>query len=540
MRAPSSDREIELKLAVDPAGLAGLAERLGASPIAFTSPEVQALESRYFDTPELRLQARKVSLRVRRVGDRFIQTIKTASVGGAAHTVRGEWERAVAAMAPELDLGDPAALEALGLVLPEELAPVFITRVERRLMLVEQKLEGGGTAIIEVAFDRGTIEAGVPEARKARRKRRIERIAEVELELKAGPPEALYLLLELLRGWAPLRIVMAPKAERGYLLATDRPPPARKAAHPALDPAMTVAAAMGTVLASCLQQLLQNEAAARDGRAVEGVHQLRIALRRTRSALALFASALAPAGRDAWEARLRTAIEATRAARELDVLLTETLPEIASGLPGEQPALAVLAATAEAARRDAYETLRTYLDSREHADLVLDLALWVALERWRDDATEEIALAQKTPVIELAVPLLDRRHKRVRQRGRGFRRLGDSERHEVRLALKKLRYGVEFLSDLFPGKAAKRYARAAARLQERLGRLNDQIETRRLLEDLSAAAGAETDRPALERGIGLVIGWQAEAVVVGRREAAKGWRGFKAQQPFWHAPDQGS
>ncbi|MEZ5857573.1 MAG: CYTH and CHAD domain-containing protein [Geminicoccaceae bacterium] len=542
MRAPSCDYEIELKLMVDPADLARLAARLGASPFAFSAPEVLPLESRYFDTPDLRLAARRVSLRVRRSGERHVQTIKTASVGGAAHTVRGEWECTVAAMAPELDrIGDPAALEALGLVLPEELAPVFTTRVERRLMLVEQKLRDGSKAIIEVAFDRGTIEADAlatgPGAGKAGKKARVEQIAEVELELKAGAPEGLYLLLETLSDWATLRISTTPKAQRGYLLATGRPPAWQRAEPPALDPAIPAGTAMAAVLASGLQQLLQNQAAAQDGRDPEGVHQLRIGLRRIRSGLALFASLLPVDERTAWDERLKAVIAATGTPRELDVLVTETLAEIKAGLP-DDPALAVLTATAEAARRRAYATLRTYLQSRELAGLVLDLALWTALERWRDDTTEECAAAQSTPVIELAVALLERRHKRVRRRGRHFARLGDEERHEVRLALKKLRYGVEFLSGLFPEKPAKRYAKAAARLQDRLGRLNDQADTRRLLEALAGSAGPGTDRPALERGIGLVIGWQAACVGAERRLAVDDWHDFTAQELFWQELDE--
>lgn len=545
MPAPPPDHEIELKLMVEPADLARLAERLAANPSAFSAPEVQALESRYFDTPDLRLAGRRVSLRVRRKGDQYIQTIKTASTGGGAHSVRGEWECAVAGMVPELDhIAAPAALEALGLVLPEELAPVFTTKVNRRLMLVEQKLRDDSKSIIEVAFDRGWIEAGAPvpapKSTKTRRKKgTVEEIAEVELELKSGAPEGIYLLLETLSDWATLRVATIPKAERGYLLATGRPPAWQRASPPALDPAMPAGAAMAAVLASGLQQLLQNQAAAQDGRDPEGVHQLRIALRRLRSGLALFASLLPVEERASWNERLRAVIAATGTPRELDVLVTQTLREIAAGLPDE-PALAVLTATAEEARSRAYTELRAYLQSHEYASLVLDLALWVALERWRDNNTEECAAAQATPVVELAVNLLDQRHKRVRKRGRHFSRLADEELHEVRLALKKLRYGVEFMSGLFSEKLAKRYGKAAARLQDRLGRLNDQVETRHLLDRLGETAGPETDRAMLERGIGLAIGWQAASVASERRLANGDWHDFTEQELFWRARDDDS
>ena len=531
MRASSSDLEIELKLMVDPADLGPLAEGLAAGCMTFSPPRTQTLESRYFDTPALQLEGRRVGLRVRRIGDRLIQTVKTASTEAAAHAVRGEWECEVETMRPDLErISDPRARAAIGPVALEELRPVFITRIERRLMLVERDLGDGERSIVEVAIDSGSIETcGSGD------ERRIERIAEVELELKAGPLRGLYLLLETLRARAPLRIAMLSKAERGYLLATGRTPPAQKANRPALDPGMTVARAMGVVLQSCLQQILRNEAPALDGRDPRAVHQLRVGLRRARSALALFATALAPGERETWDARLKAAIEATGRVRELDVLSSQTLPEVASGLPGE-PALKALEAAVLAARQEAHAELRGRLESREHADLLLDLVLWVALERWREGADDPLAAIQAAPVAELAPPLLDRRYARLRRKGRHFRRLDDTRRHEVRLALKKLRYGVEFLSGLFPGRGTRRFARAAARLQDRLGRLNDQVETRRLLESLSGAE-AGVDRAVLERSIGIVVGWQAQAVAATRRKAIRGWRRFRKEKPFWPKAD---
>ncbi len=527
MRASSSDLEIELKLMVDPADLGPLADGLAAGSTTFSAPRTQTLESRYFDTPDLQLEGRRAGLRVRRIGDRFIQTVKTASTEAAAHAVRGEWECEVETMRPDLErMSDPRARAAIGPVAADGLRPVFTTRIERRLMLVERDLGDGERSIVEVAIDSGSIETCGSGG-----ERRIERVAEVELELQAGPLRGLYLLLETLRAQAPLRIAMLSKAERGYRLATGRTPPAQKANRPALEPCMTVGRAMGVVLGSCLQQILRNDAPARDGRNPKAVHQLRVGLRRTRSALALFATALAPGEREAWDARLQAAIEATGRARELDVLSSQTLPEVASGLPDE-PALKALEAAVLAAREGAGAELRSHLESRGHADLLLDLVLWVALERWREGADDALAAIQAAPVVELALPLLDRRYARLRKKGRHFRRLDDARRHEVRLALKKLRYGVEFLSGLYPGKTTRHFARAAARLQDRLGRLNDQVETRRLLESLPAAE-AGVDRAVLERGIGMVVGWQAEAIAAARRKAIRGWHRFRKEKPFW-------
>jgi len=140
-----------------------------------------------------------------------------------------------------------------------------------------------------------------------------------------------------------------------------------------------------------------------------------------------------------------------------------------------------------------------------------------------------------SPVVELARQLLEKRHKRVTKLGRHFARLSDADRHQVRLALKKLRYGVEFMGGLLPEKAAKRYAKAASSLRDVLGLLNDQAETRVLLERLVAGASATPidERLTLGRGLGFTLGWQAQRLTDQRAAGEAAWEAFKGQKLFW-------
>ena len=553
MRAPRADREIELKLLVEPADLLVVANRLRQSPTAYSGPEAKWLESRYFDTPDRRLAARGVSLRVRRIGsaataegptgdgigDGYLQTVKAKSNGHGAHTERGEWECPIEDWTPRLErIGDPDALDRLGLVLPEELELVVASEVERTIVLVEQPVPDAPPAIIEVAFDRGRLVARPDNDSSAEV---VEPIAEIELELKAGPTRGLYLLLGQLRRWVRLEITTTDKAERGFRLGSGAGPAAVKATALALDGEASVGEALAIILTNCLGQWLRNIAPAKDGRTIEGIHQLRIAVRRSRSALSIFAEALDPAERKAWNERLKTVVTATGPARALDVFSTQLLPALAASAPAETaPALAAVAARAEAERAVANAEARAFLESDAHADLMLDWASFVALEGWQEQASPAAENVLASPVVELARVLLGKRHKRVEKLGRGFARLSDVERHEVRLALKKLRYGVEFLGGLFPGKAAKRYAKAAAALQDELGLLNDQVEARDLLEGLASRAPAEPagERLQLERGIGFIQGWQAESLVSRRAVATAAWEDFIAQRPFWHDADK--
>ena len=261
-----------------------LAELLCANVKAFAAPRSRQLESHYFDTADRRLRARGASLRVRRTGDSFVQTVKTRSEDSGAHSVRGEWECPVAGLVPELDaVADPAALDRLGMVLPEELEQVFVTEVERRLVLVEQAVPGAGSSIIEVAFDRGDVVAdGMGTARpdgkapeRARRKRAASRSPRSSWSSRPARPAASICCSPRCAPGHPCRSPSPtrPSVAIGWLMAARR----RRAGRPGRrsSPTMTVSDALGAILRNCLGQWLRNIAAARDGRDIEGVHQLR-------------------------------------------------------------------------------------------------------------------------------------------------------------------------------------------------------------------------------------------------------------------------
>src|SRR3546814_7914325 len=85
-----------------------------------------------------------------------------------------------------------------------------------------------------------------------------------------------------------------------------------------------------------------------------------------------------------------------------------------------------------------------------------------------------MALAQ--PLVALADALLAKRHRQALKRGRGFAKLPTAERHQLRIAVKKLRYTTEFFRGLYPPKRSKGYLAALRDLQESLGHLNDRSE----------------------------------------------------------------
>ncbi|QFU00510.1 CYTH domain protein [Halomonas sp. THAF5a] len=196
--------EIELKLALGDTEHEG-AEALRHHPrLVGVTPTLAQLGNTYFDTPEGDLEDARMALRLRRVDGRLLQTLKTRGQGGGGLSTRGEWEWEVPG--PGLDLAGLAALPPLagceaGLL--ERLAPRFATDFARETWWLEH-----AGATIELALDIGEIRAG----------ERVVAIRELELELKAGEPEALWSLAEALADRVALRPSDTSKAARGGAL----------------------------------------------------------------------------------------------------------------------------------------------------------------------------------------------------------------------------------------------------------------------------------------------------------------------------------
>lgn len=502
--------EIELKLAATKAGL----ERLRRAPLleerATTAETSSRLVTTYFDTPDLSLTRRGVALRVRRNGRRHVQMIKAGEAHGTA--ARLEWSVPVRGNRPELDrVIDDGARARLGAVPPEELGPVFTSRVRRRARVV-----GGGADRIEVAFDDGDVVAG--ESGR-------EPVAEIELELMAGAPEALYDLAIELHAVEPLRLETRSKAARGFQLVTGEPPRPRKATAVGLERGAPAEEAMAAILRACFAQALANLAPAIDGRDPEGVHQLRVGLRRLRSAFSLFTTLL-PADDSAWlrEGSRRLA-GALGDARDGDVFLDDTLAPVEAAHPGE-PGLAVLRATTAEARDRGYAAAREALRDPGTTAFLLRFGGWLEGRRWRAGQTPEATAVLDGPAEALADRLLAHRHKKTLKAGRGFARLDADGRHQVRIACKKLRYAAEFFGPLYPEKATRRFVKRLARLQSDLGRANDLAVARARLE-------GERNTAESAAGVGLVLGWHGRAAAEREGPLVKEWKAFRKAGPFW-------
>ena len=453
--------EVELKLAL-PAAALRKAERLGwlrklaRAPVAHDD-----ITSTYFDTKGRKLQRHGVTLRVRRNGAKHIQTIKGLNGGPALS--RFEREDEVASARPRLKYAKDTPLEALVTpALKRKLRPVFRTQVQRRVMTV-----GLNGSEIELAFDHGKVLAG----------KRGQPLHELELELKRGHARDVARLARRLRKAVPIAFGARAKSERGYALAEGRADGAVRAAPIALEAQQSVASAFAQIGFSCLQHLAANEDAVLAGDA-EGVHQMRVGLRRLRAAISLFGDL--PQGRDlaAIKRDLKWLTGELGPARDLDVLATEAITPLRKENP-EQREIKLLEADVRRARHAEFGRARAAVASPRYRDVVLQTALWLIDGDWCHAggfAAKGGAAAQRRDgaIAPVAAEILKRRARKVIKKTRRLKALDAAHRHKLRIGVKKLRYGCDFFATLFGRpQAQRRYDKALKRLQDCLGRLND-------------------------------------------------------------------
>ncbi|GJD51214.1 hypothetical protein OPKNFCMD_3966 [Methylobacterium crusticola] len=468
----SEPREIELKLACGAGDLAALQDypRLSSAAV---QDEAQ-LSSVYFDTADALLRRAGYVLRVRTAQGRHVQTVKAA---GDGLFERPEWEQVIGGPEPDREAlrGTPVA-KLLGR--KARLEPLFTVSVARRTYEVEQ-----GHSRIEVALDRGHIAAPAADAPDLP-------VSEVELELIEGSAADLFVLAHAISSHVPVRLGVRSKAERGFALRDGERPGTRKAEPVVLRPEMTAADAFRAVAHACLRHMRLNEDLLLEHRDVDALHQARVAIRRLRSAFSLFGGLIRDVHSGGTRAELKRLSEPLGRARNLDVFLGKTLPAERARHPDEQ-SLLNLEKQLEAQRSDAYAAVEALLRGEEWRRFLIDLVAWINSGPWLTVDDGPLARQRDQPARAFAAQVLEKRRRQVKKRGRDLAGLSPEDRHQVRIAAKKLRYGAEFFGSLYADKKeAKRHRRfvaALADLQDALGDLNDIATGHEIVGDVSAA-----------------------------------------------------
>ncbi|APA69694.1 CYTH and CHAD domain-containing protein [Janthinobacterium sp. 1_2014MBL_MicDiv] len=511
--------EVELKLLLAPDD----APRLRAHPLLAQSAQGQAqvlhLHDIYVDTPDLQLCRHQAGLRVRQVAGRWLQTLKAGgSASGGLHS-RHEWEGEVAGPVPDLDALDAAIgrKQPIRALLRQEairdgLRPVFTTRIERSVW----QLSTPQGDQIECVLDQGVIESGADGAVRS------VPVSEIELELKEGQASSLFeVALALLRE-VPLQLGHMSKAERGYRLAVAQPLHAVKAQPLALDAAMTVEQVFLAICHNCLEQVSGNQDGVAAGEDVESVHQMRVGLRRLRSALGMFKALLALP--DTLKTELDWLGGALGEARDWDVLAGHTLARLDGDAAVDA---AALAQAAHEQARVSHAQAAQAVTSPRYTAWMLGLQRWLQARDWRAGSSPRQLQRLDAQVPAFARKTLREDQRRLMKRGRRLLHATPQQRHKVRIAAKKTRYATEFFASLFAASAVKPYVGRLSTLQDELGWLNDVQVADRLLQELPDGQAGHAQlrlHAAFIRGY-LAARAQAQGAD-GRMD--KAWRRFKA------------
>lgn len=506
--------EIELKFQVPAAQRAAV----DAAVAGRTGLPRTRLQAAYVDTSDRALAAAGLALRMRREGRQWVQTLKGAAADGMTrleHNVPRGGGAAVPAIDPALHAGTPVG-DALAALLvgrgPDALAVLYRTDIVRRARALRTPY-----GRVELAFDAGRIQAGA----------RHVGVCELEIELLAGSSVA---VLDTARRWLPrygLWLDTRSKAERGDLLARDEPMAApRQATAVRLAREPGPESAWQAVLRSCADQIHVNASQIASGtHAPEHVHQLRVGLRRLRSALQLFKDLGADAALGDAAAVL---FRRLGGARDAVVIEGEFAAELiaamrVAGVAGEALVAASPGADvspADMLRETANQALMLDLLAAMHAPVAaIEAATGAASDTTADPAAPDTAPALRDALAQR----LNRWHRQVLADLARFDGLDDASRHRLRKRAKRLRYAAEFCGSLFERRVLGRYLKVLRALQERLGAISDVVMAMQAF-----ARSRDTDPRAM-----FALGWLAARRERLIAEAAPELKAFGKVERFW-------
>lgn len=572
--------EQELKLHVPKAGRAGVEKELLRGRV--TRVHLQAF---YFDTPERDLVKAKIALRLRREGQQWVQTLK---MPGEHSLSRIEINHDRPSADLDLSVYDQEPFAAVLAKHASTLAICYETDVHRVLRQARTAL-----GQVEIAFDTGLLRAGSLELP----------ISEIEFELKRGQLAAVFALGKKWQQAHGLILDARSKSERGDRLAllnaelktineqkSERQEPSRRRAiaqfwaartaeNISLHPKIHAQAALAAVSAECLDQIIRNAAVLAEvdtadiyqAGGAEHVHQLRVGIRRLRSAWSFF-NGIAVLPSDELRSEIKLHFAKLGGTRDDDVLKETLLPVLsAAGQPplvlddGQTPAVTenvtlsrafqswlldmlawtvlpvppvappVIIATAPLEvdtpvtqeQSPPIESLG-HVAAQAAVQISAQLAPQIAAPLASHTAAEAVTVVsvkiQKPLALKDAlVKKLKKWHRRLLQDGLQFDQLDIEPRHELRKLGKKLRYALQFTESLLPATRLKAYRKQLAAVQDILGEMNDLAVAR------DRFIGLRDTQPSAW----FACGWITSRLDTLTQEACAAFKQLSRTETFW-------
>ncbi len=513
-------RELVLSFAVSPEDIVRLPGLRVLREGIRGRTSTRRVKETFYDSAGGRLNAAGVSLCIRVFGRTRIQSV-ARNIGYLAGAIeRRRKECAIPTPDPVLGvIGDDVPEKVVAETAKAGLIPVFCLESRRTQRCLELP---GGTRITLVLDDAEIVVEN----------RRVS-IFRADLCLTEGDPIRLFELARRVHDAAPLRPLSETWANRGRILLSGRPPEWFKKAPFDLSRKSTLEQSLISILRHTLAHMVANRACVLESDHPEGIHQMRIALRRTRSALRLFRKFLPPS-QFAWiDGEAKWLANQLGPARDMDVFEDEIAAPPAAHLPDE-PAFDGFLHVVRRQRVRCRQAARRAVLSERYATFLFDAGAWLSGRAWRDGWENGTPKALDTPFADIAPPLLSKRHRRVCRDGRLFDSLPAEDRHALRIDVKKLRYTLDFFESLYPANRVKPYLESLSRLQDGLGYLNDVTVARQLTESLCRKATHDNLLCCRYAG-GIVIGWHAQALASLEDRLSGDVADFIRIKQFWKA-----
>ena len=289
----------------------------------------------------------------------------------------------------------------------------------------------------------------------------------------SGPPAPRKIRARTARAPMPPHFAPLAGTNRGSVPAAPVP---HKAPPIKIPKRATVGEAFVLIGRSGLAHLHTNEPCVRTRRDSEGIHQLRVSVRRLRSALSLFRATIPDRERRDTARRLKWIAGQCAEAREWDVFQDELVVPLQRSLPDDR-VFGDFASEVEKIRLAADARVADMLAGTQYARNILKIETWWIGGGRRGPENNQAA----AKAVDFSQRRIRKLHRRLCKHGGRASELDAKGLHRLRIRTKKLRYAIDFFGSLFPGKTAGAYRTALTEIQDILGALNDIAVARPLL-----------------------------------------------------------
>lgn len=487
-------KEIELKLSLPKNCIKQLLHVSLLNALSISQPVQLKLYTIYYDTPDLALKNKNCALRLRRIANHWVQTVKTeGSVASGLHE-RNEWEVTVTKKQLDLtQLNDPGLTRLLGdFMSGKQLQQIFITQFTRHTRVLQ--MSDGSQ--IEFCLDHGKISTNHTE----------ETLIEIELELKSGKPVQLFqLALTLVQSLAfPLRLENRSKAERGYLLYTGDKIPPVTASPVVLKADMQLATAFILIVRNCLDQLTRNEYGMLTGSDMEYLHQMHLALCRLKAAFAVFSTGISTV--TPLNDELMWLTYQLNSACEWDMLAYEQLPHI-QAIFARHGGIATLMKACEILHKQHYKNACNSIRSKRYTTLILKLNLWLEEVKEKETKALNSRMADKPALMAWMESWLTNRHQQIIAAGKELDKLDAESLSSLYLSIKEQRHAVEFFQTFCTQEKAKKYLGLLATLENGLAAIHDSSCIQKLVTEIPTS---KTKTLMVREAVGIILGWHSQ------------------------------